>query len=95
MSNPKCLRCGAGSEWIKGRVPDEVPEDKPSAPVEGVGVEQVMAHYDHATLAARVIELELAFHALMALPCSPEQEAIIKSAFQRKNPKTDAEGIGA
>lgn len=22
-SGPKCLRCGAGSEWIKGRVPDE------------------------------------------------------------------------
>ena len=23
MNQPKCLRCGAGAEWIQGRVPDE------------------------------------------------------------------------
>jgi len=23
----KCLRCGAGSEWIQGRVPKEPPDD--------------------------------------------------------------------
>jgi hypothetical protein len=41
MSGPKCLRCGAGSEWIKGRVPDEPNDEveaKPSAPVAGSAV---------------------------------------------------------
>lgn len=23
MSRPRCLRCGAGAEWIEGKVPDE------------------------------------------------------------------------
>lgn len=23
MSRPKCLRCGAGPEWLEGKVPDE------------------------------------------------------------------------
>ena len=23
MNSPKCLRCGAGPEWIQGQVPDE------------------------------------------------------------------------
>jgi hypothetical protein len=26
----KCLRCGAGAEWIQGRVPDEVPVQEPA-----------------------------------------------------------------
>lgn len=26
----KCLRCGAGAEWIQGKVPDEVPVDEPA-----------------------------------------------------------------
>jgi len=26
MSDAKCLRCGAGSEWIKGKVPNEQPK---------------------------------------------------------------------
>lgn len=25
MRGARCLRCGAGSEWIEGRVPDEPP----------------------------------------------------------------------
>lgn len=25
MSGPKCLRCGAGSEWIQGKVPNDQP----------------------------------------------------------------------
>lgn len=31
MSGAKCLRCGAGSEWIKGKVPNE-PESELAAP---------------------------------------------------------------
>lgn len=27
MSRPKCLRCGAGAEWIEGKVPDEPARD--------------------------------------------------------------------
>jgi hypothetical protein len=34
MSRPKCLRCGAGSEWIEGRAPVER-RDRSLAPVAG------------------------------------------------------------
>ncbi len=31
MSGAKCLRCGAGSEWIKGKVPNERAESELAA----------------------------------------------------------------
>jgi len=32
MSRPKCLRCGATSEWIEGKVPNEPAEGSFAAP---------------------------------------------------------------
>lgn len=32
MSRPKCLRCGAGAEWIQGRVLSEPSEGSLAAP---------------------------------------------------------------
>lgn len=43
--------------------------------------EEVMQAYDHATLAKRVIKLELAFAKLIDTPCSGQQIEIIKDAF--------------
>lgn len=32
MSRPRCLRCGATSEWIEGKVPNEPAESSFAAP---------------------------------------------------------------
>lgn len=48
MSRPRCLRCGATSEWIEGKVPNELAEGSFAAPPLLEDVERALTKINEA-----------------------------------------------